>query len=787
MRDLGLTLEEFNAAGEQGKRAADAVAVLRELPGYVGTSLERGRIVVAGSGPELQAKVDALNSAAGSHDGEFVLKAPASAAAPSAPAATAPAPSAPAAAISDAPAPTASAPASPTAAPELLATSTDQLYQAYLRDVGAAGLQAVAYANGEFIIRTGGINNPESGLKRYLAATAQPKLSASEFVSRYTNVTLEEGEPLAAEEDFFGGQGYYVDRASICSAGFSGFSPAGKPLLLTAGHCAEDGAAQLAEIEPPASSPSGGATEPNAPAGVIGAFGFSQFGGPNNSWITGDELNPGNVGTDIAVIESIRPSLNLQPAATQWDDPANLGAAAVKIVGTASPFQGQAVCRSGRTAGWSCGNVDEVGIYVVGGGSGVPEDVRAFRGFLSGSVQSSGGDSGGPWISGNFAVGTHSAGDAAGSGPNFAVATTLEDAMTRLPGVQLRLFLNKPVMTAAAGGGTVTAGDAITGQVLAAPAAAIAANSKVRITIAGQPPLEIPVDASGRWSFAAPVPAGQLKFSAETANGFSASGAREFEITVSGLPAPAIVMPTEDSVLTTVKGVEGTGTPGATVELSGDVAGSAVVGLGGHWSMAVTSQPGYGALRVTAVQTSPGTPDSPASVRNFTRIPPAPAVANIQDGQNIAQAAVPGTITGTGLDGATVKVLIDDAAVPQVPVDGGKWSIPFPAGLPPGAHTLAVSQTIDGATSAVATRKFTIMAPPRPSAKPPAKPPLVPPGQPSGPPTIIAILPAGDPGEGSGQLPDTGVSAVLPIAGMAGGALLIGGGAILVVRRRKRR
>ena len=34
---------------------------------------------------------------------------------------------------------------------------------------------------------------------------------------------------------------------------------------------------------------------------------------------------------------------------------------------------------------------------------------------------------GGPWISGNFAVGTHSAGET--SGENFAVATTLEDAL----------------------------------------------------------------------------------------------------------------------------------------------------------------------------------------------------------------------------------------------------------------------------------------------------------------------------------------------------------------------
>ncbi len=58
-----MTLEQFNAAGDQGKRAADAVASLRALPGYVGISLKDGRIVVEGSGAELAARVAELNAA----------------------------------------------------------------------------------------------------------------------------------------------------------------------------------------------------------------------------------------------------------------------------------------------------------------------------------------------------------------------------------------------------------------------------------------------------------------------------------------------------------------------------------------------------------------------------------------------------------------------------------------------------------------------------------------------------------------------------------------------------
>ena len=285
--------------------------------------------------------------------------------------------------------------------------------------------------------------------------TLPGKISPAEFVARYANVQLEKGDPIKTEEDLYGGQGFVIDQMAICSAGFGAFSPAGLPEVLTAGHCAGDGPAKKsADLEPPTASTAGGATTPLArPLTPLGTFGFSQFGGLNNSWITGTEASPGNVGTDIAVIELLRSGVNIQPAATKWDNVASPGATAVKIIGMVSPFQGQAVCRSGRTTGWSCGTVSELGIYVVGGATSDIADLRAFRGFLSYDVQSSGGDSGGPWVSGNYAVGTHSAGDAAGSAQNFAIATTLEDSITQIPGgVQLQLFLNKPELVAPANG-----------------------------------------------------------------------------------------------------------------------------------------------------------------------------------------------------------------------------------------------------------------------------------------------------------------------------------------------
>ncbi|MDJ0352600.1 S1 family peptidase [Pseudarthrobacter sp. PH31-O2] len=803
-RDLGITLEEFNAAGQLGRTAADAVPSLRELPGYLGISLRAGKIHIEGSGPELRARVDGLNGN-GAAD-VFVLEAP-SAASPAAPT------DVPTAAPTPAPTPAPStAPTPAPSAAELVASNTEQLFQDYVREVGPAGLQAVAYSAGRFVIRTGGTNAAEAELSPAPDQPSEPtinsapgKISAASFVARYTNVRLEQALPLTTEADVYGGEGYIIDRRTICSTGFGAFSAAGLPLVLTAGHCAEDGTARVAELEPPVSATAGGSAPLPGTRAPLGRFGFSQFGGPLNSWITGSEQAPGNVGTDIAVIESLDGGVNVQPAATTWASAANPGPSAVKIIGVVAPFQGQEVCRSGRTTGWSCGQVEETGVYVVGGRTAAAEDLRAFRGFLSKNVQSSGGDSGGPWISGNFAVGTHSAGET--SGENFAIATTLEDALTAFPtAVELQLFLNKPELVAPVNL-TVKAGEDITGRVLAAPASAVAANSKVRITVANQAPTEVPVDSAGNWTFRAPLPAGQLAFSAETVNGFSHSGPASFTATVSPapLPAPGITTPA-DAALPGLGSVAGTGMPGAVVTLSGDVAGTGTVALDGQWTVPV-ERPAFGKVTATATLSSPGIADSPSSSKTFTVIPPAPAETTVPDGWHFRQDALPSSISGTGVDGADVIVSIDGAPVgaahagaggagtgaravvrsfvPQVLVAGGRWSVPFPSGLAVGAHTLSVTQSVDGVASDPLLVAFTIDAraavpPARPAVNPPAQPAVNPPAQPAvNPPARPIVVSAG-----SGRLPDTGAGVLLPMAGLAGGTVLLGVALLAIARRR---
>lgn len=768
-RDLGLTPEQFAAAGELGTQAATAAAQLRNVPGYLGIRLQEGQIVVSGSGPELLAAVAAL------------------------------APGIPDVAVETPPAPAgAEKPVSPNQGSEL-ALSTEQLFQAYLAEVGPQGLQAVVTSGGKFVIRTGGIAaaqseqdagaGPANPSRDPGSAAAPGKISPSEFVSRYANVVLDGGAPLKPEADVPGGIGYQTDNRAICSSGFSAFDPGGLPAVLTAGHCADDGAAQTADL-----------LLQGVPAGRLGAFQFSQLGGPGNSRVldpntptdqSGVALtDPGNVGTDIAVIGTLRPDLDPLPAASTHGDKREPGPD-VKIVGTAAPVVGMEVCRSGWRTGWSCGTVSAVGIFLVGGPSYPtdPTDVRAFNGFLSTDVQSSGGDSGGPWISGNYAVGTHSAGDDPQPNdptpPNFAVAATLDDSLEVLPGYQLELFLNKPQVAAPADN-TFKAGTSVTGLVPAAPASAVAAGSKVLISFPDQQPFEAaPVDAAGNWSFTVPEAPGPFTFTAETVNGFSRSGAVSISgvITPSFLPAPEITPAA--APLPELTSVAGTGTPGATVTLSGDVAGSGLVGPDGRWAISLTDPAPYGKVNVTAVQQFTGLPDSPSATAGFAVMPPAPAVSSIHEGQQVRQDMPPAAISGAGLNGANVTVFIDGvrvtgasaegtagsgssahAAAPLVLVDGGTWSVPFPTGLAVGTHTVSALQEIDGVASAQVLVTFSIAAPP----------PVLPAAgsREDGPAAVAA-----------GSLARTGPSAVLPAAGAAAAAIAVGGLLMVLARRRR--
>ena len=146
--------------------------------------------------------------------------------------------------------------------------------------------------------------------------------------------------------------------------------------------------------------------------------------------------------------------------------------------------------------------------------------------------------------------------------------------------------------------------------------------------------MEVPVDAAGNWSFPAPETSGPLTFTAETVNGFSRSGAVSLAVKVTDLDAPVITTPAEGAALTTVTRIDGTGTPGLTVKLTGDITGSALVAADGQWTIPV-EEADPGRFTISAVQTSPGKVDSPSVTRTFSV--EAPVVAPVEPSFRLSQ------------------------------------------------------------------------------------------------------------------------------------------------------
>ncbi|MCU1512184.1 MAG: trypsin-like serine protease, partial [Arthrobacter sp.] len=187
------------------------------------------------------------------------------------------------------------------------------------------------------------------------------------------------------------------------------------------------------------------------------------------------------------------------------------------------------------------------------------------------------------------------------------------------------------------------------------------------------------------------------------------------------------------------------------------------------------------------------------------------------DGRHLRPDALPTDISGTAVDAADVRVTLDGVTVGSVQAEAGgagagaalqprmtrnpageaRWSVPFPAGLAPGAHTLTVTQAVDGVTSRPAKVAFIIdpaavsggtpAQPPAaepPATQPPAaEPPAAePPAKPAGapvPPSDTSVIVGGTAPDGNspgnaGLLASTGAGGLLAAAGLGAGALLLG-------------
>lgn len=110
----------------------------------------------------------------------------------------------------------------------------------------------------------------------------------------FSNVKVVEGVKelkAYAGNDLVGGAGYLLQDGGpggACSTGFSGWDADGKPIVLTAGHCAKiinedtfefEGDTTVDETEQPSTAPAvGGKGFKQTGLGAIGTWGYNKFG-----------------------------------------------------------------------------------------------------------------------------------------------------------------------------------------------------------------------------------------------------------------------------------------------------------------------------------------------------------------------------------------------------------------------------------------------------------------------------------------------------------------------------
>jgi LPXTG-motif cell wall-anchored protein len=936
-RDLGITIEEFYKNGELSAVVESLAEQLKQLKLEADFAIADDKINVTVSASALETVTKKLNELTGDTEVELNIEAapeveaslapesidPETSQSKKAPESKEPSPKAKDLRVAESP----KVDAKVTPEIKLMAPpkNVDALLDAYVASVepeALAELQAVMQtSSGGYVIRTGGLAQVE---KKTVAPSPSSKelrftdkLTAEEFAAQYPSVKLEAADGQAkpaATNDVLGGMGYGSETSpgsfAVCSIGFNGFNVAGDDAMISAGHCTHDGDysdVNILEHSAPGVFEGKGAE--------LGIFGFSQFGGPFNTPVTGleeaEESNElGNVGTDIAVVDGINKDLNLKAMVADWKS-AEVRDSGTQVTGVASAVHGTDICKSGRTTGWTCGTVDEVGIFLVGGFKGAgSEDARGVRGFAITNpivvdeetksemyTKAREGDSGGSAIAGGTAVGVTSAigkaevkrEDGTTEEIGRAYFTDIKDGLKHAKGYSIALFLNAPAVASPSNGADVTAGSTISGTVAGAPS-----GSHVRVVSGGKLVKKATVTA-GKFSFKVPEEFGKYDFTLQTVNGFNKSVTTAGSVNVV-IGAPVITTPKNDATLyAPVSTISGTGVVGATVTLAGDATGAAMVAADGTWSVKLPTALSYGEYAISATQakggeTSKTTTSSfkvqlaapaitgPANGKTFTEalyvisgtgvagatvkltgavtrevvvgkdgawsvelqeglsygshsitavqnvgettsssvksdfkvVPVAPSIDSPADGQEFAFDKAPKTISGFGINGATIKVSLDgtelssavaangnvaetadaasgEAEVAAVVVNGA-WTVMVPEDLEAGDHKVTAVQVIDGVASAAISNTFTVAAAPKPepTEEPTEEPTASPEPTQDSEPSKAPVVPQGEingDDSGNGGLANTGANAVLPIIA-AGGALMVAGGLFMLLRRK---
>ncbi|WP_028245483.1 Ig-like domain-containing protein [Pseudoclavibacter soli] len=565
--------------------------------------------------------------------------------------------------------------------------------------------------------------------------------------------------------DLVGGAGIGYKTSTggyTCSTGFAAWSKTGAPAIITAGHCLSDAAkgASVYRTDPKQEAAAGDTSGYWNPIDAIGTASFVQYGGPGNT--TGQ--NGAVDSLDIATVNITNQEVTPRALVTDWTTASSgdLSASATEVRSVASVDPSKTVTRSGRTSGVTTGKVlqNSDGTYLTDGW--IQVSGHYVRGFATTAV-SDHGDSGGSVVQGNAAVGVLSGGGETTDGVEISWVASLVDSIGYTGGYTVAVIVDAPELTSVADGGHVGTGATLsgTGQ----------AGTTVTVSGSGVDTQTATVDSSGAWSVKAPATPGDYTLTLKAASGFSTSDSVTKKIAVD-LGVPVVTTPA--AVVGGLTEISGTGVPGATVTIMGDVTASTTVGSDGTWT--APAELGYGKHTLKLTQTQNGVTSAETSAE-IAVAPAAPTISSPMSDAQYESGKPPTSVTGTGEPGATVTVSIDGHSSETTVGEDGTWSLPISTTLADGTHSISAVQTIEGVDSAAASVTVTVGNADA--------------GETDGPSTDSTQQTSDGSSSSTtdttavtdGELAVTGASSGLLWAAVAAGAAALLGGAALIVRR----
>ncbi|SOC56727.1 cell wall-binding repeat-containing protein [Ornithinimicrobium cerasi] len=282
----------------------------------------------------------------------------------------------------------------------------EELRGRYLADVGPDGLTGLAYTLDGYEVL---VTDPDEARERGRTDPSSPVRSPRQWAAEHPRVTVVGTTGPRAGATLRGGAPISFG-SSACTHGFNGYYNRAQ-VGLAAGHCAH-----------------GGGSAVWAGSTRVGTVTWFQFGAP------GSALE--SYGTDLTTYS--------QGSAFTYPPSVTAGSSSVTITGRAPAVLGLPVCKMGRQTGWTCSTVNRIGWQWIGDGSGDISRPKRWVWSLFADLRVIPGDSGGPWVAGNKAVGVTSSYDWYADGRPYSTAALLTSLDDYRPGAQVKVWLGSP-------------------------------------------------------------------------------------------------------------------------------------------------------------------------------------------------------------------------------------------------------------------------------------------------------------------------------------------------------